>query len=69
MINRSNVLIITNNVRLNKMVKCEELKKGDVFVCPDCGLELTVSEACDCAEEGACSEQGFVCCGTAMKKK
>jgi hypothetical protein len=51
------------------MVKCEELKKGDVFVCPDCGLELTVSEACDCAEEGACSEQGFVCCGTAMKKK
>jgi len=54
---------------VNIMVKCEELKENDVFVCPDCGLELTVTKACDCAEEGACSEEGFVCCGAAMQKK
>ncbi len=51
------------------MVSCEQLKKGDVFVCPDCGLELIVSKACDCAEEGACTEEGFSCCGQSMVKK
>jgi len=51
------------------MVSCEELKKGDVFVCEECGLELTVSKACDCAEEGVCTEEGFSCCGQTMAKK
>ena len=51
------------------MVSCDQLKENDVFICSDCGLELTVTKACDCAEEGACTEEGFVCCGKAMKKK
>jgi len=51
------------------MVSCEELKENDVFVCSECGLELTVTKACNCAEEGACTEEGFSCCGEPMKKK
>ncbi|TXT56223.1 MAG: Desulforedoxin (modular protein) [Promethearchaeota archaeon] len=54
---------------MKKLVSCGELKKGDTFVCEECGLELKVSKACDCGEEGACTEQGFVCCGDSMKKK
>ena len=46
------------------------MKEGDVYVCSDCGLELTVTKGCDCSDaEHACSEGGFNCCGLEMKKK
>ncbi len=52
------------------MTGCNELKKGDVITCEDCGLELTVTKACDCSTgEGSCSAEGFSCCGDEMKKK
>lgn len=54
---------------MENLVSCGELKEGEIFVCDDCGLELKVTKPCDCAEEGACTEQGFVCCGESMKKK
>ncbi len=51
------------------MVHCHEMKEGAVYICEDCGLELTVSKGCDCADESACSDMGFTCCGGEMKKK
>lgn len=52
------------------MTGCSELKVGDNIICEDCGLELTVSKACDCGtHEGSCSAEGFSCCGDEMKKK
>jgi hypothetical protein len=53
-------------------VSCHDLKKGDVLVCEECGLELKVNKACNCGEEeetGACTEGGFTCCGGPMKVK
>ena len=52
-------------------MSCHELKEGDTLVCPDCGLEVKVTKACNCADEesGACTEEGFTCCGGTMKKK
>ena len=51
------------------MTTCHDLKEGDVLYCEDCGLELKVSKGCSCSDEGACSDQGFTCCGTDLKKK
>lgn len=51
------------------MVTCHELKKGDKLVCSECGLELKITKACNCSEEGACHDAGFSCCGGEMKKK
>jgi hypothetical protein len=52
-------------------VSCHDLKKGQVLVCEECGLELKVKKACDCDEDetGACTEGGFSCCGGPMKVK
>jgi hypothetical protein len=52
-------------------MSCHELKKGDILVCPDCGLEVKVTKACNCADEGvnACTDEGFKCCGGLMQKK
>ena len=52
-------------------MSCHDLTKGDILICEECGLELEVTKACDCAEEesGACSEEGFICCGMTMKRK
>ncbi|MFW9902354.1 MAG: hypothetical protein ACFFDY_13890 [Candidatus Thorarchaeota archaeon] len=50
------------------MVHCHEMKEGDKYVCEDCGLEFTVTKGCDCADESACSDMGFTCCGETMKK-
>jgi hypothetical protein len=51
-------------------MSCNDLKKGDVLVCEECGFEMKVSKACHCGdEEGACADQGFTCCGTPMKVK
>ena len=58
-------------MEIKKMSDCSHLKKGDKLVCEDCGLEVEVTKACGCADEaeGACTEEGFTCCGGAMKKK
>ncbi len=39
-------------------------KPGDVFVCTECGLEVTVSKACGCGDDCV-----IVCCDKPMKKK
>jgi hypothetical protein len=52
------------------MANCGEMKKGDLFVCKTCGLELTVSKACSCGSGGkeACTVP-LQCCGKDMVKK
>jgi hypothetical protein len=58
------------------MPTCHDLKKGEVYVCADCGLEMQVTKECECEEsarECACTtEPGacvFTCCGEEMQKK
>jgi hypothetical protein len=57
------------------MAGCHDMKVGEVWVCPDCGLELKVVAGChdagkpdsDCEHKTPC----LVCCDKplALKKK
>jgi len=56
------------------MSKCDEMKKGQVFVCEDCGLELEVIKECEeCGPDSdkACGyeECEFKCHGKALRLK
>ncbi len=59
------------------MPSCHDMKKGEIYVCKDCGLELQVVKECkdagtpaeECAchtDSGPCS---FSCCGAELAKK
>lgn len=59
------------------MANCHEMKKGEIYQCKDCGLELQVikeckdvgkpAEACDChTDEEPCN---LSCCGQGLVKK
>lgn len=53
------------------MADCAEMKKGDVFHCSSCGLELQVMKSCSCGtggQSGTC-DVPLQCCGMDMKKK
>ena len=52
------------------MANCCEMKKGDLFVCKTCGLELQVAKPCTCKPDSAdaCSVP-LSCCGKPMEKK
>jgi hypothetical protein len=53
------------------------MKKGDVFYCPECGLQLKVIKECEesdtPADECACHAEAsactFSCCGNDLIKK
>jgi hypothetical protein len=59
------------------MASCHEMKKGEIYVCEDCGLELKVVREChsvgkpvadcDCHDDG--SECAITCCGRELVKK
>ncbi len=59
------------------MPNCHEMKKGEIYVCKDCGLELQVVKECrdagTPAEECACHKDAgpctFSCCGDDLSKK
>lgn len=55
------------------MVHCHEMKKGQIFQCEDCGLELRVVNECkECgtdANECDCGECTFVCCDKPLTLK
>jgi hypothetical protein len=59
------------------MTTCHDMKKGDIFVCTDCGLELEVIKECKeagtPAEDCACHVEGnpctFSCCGQDLVKR
>jgi len=52
------------------MANCGEMKKGYIYKCDTCGLELQVTKTCSCGSGGedACSVP-LQCCGKDMKKK
>jgi len=59
------------------MTSCHDMKKGDVYVCETCGLELEVVAECRDhgapAEDCACHDEGnpctFSCCGQPLARK
>jgi hypothetical protein len=52
------------------MANCAEMKKGDVYVCKKCGLELRVDKPCSCGSSSSPScTVPLQCCGEDMKKK
>jgi len=60
------------------MPSCHEMRKGDIYTCEECGLELQVTKECKDAgtpvDECGChefDESGctFSCCGKEMTKK
>lgn len=55
------------------MVNCHDMKKGQVYVCDTCGLELQVIKECDSCGQPADScvheECRFVCCDSELKLK
>lgn len=59
------------------MASCHDMKKGEIYVCGDCGLELMVvnecrnsgkpADACGCHDDDdTCS---ITCCGKGLEKK
>ncbi len=52
------------------MANCGDMKKGDIYLCKSCGLELQVKKTCSCGSEGkdACSVP-LQCCGKDMTKR
>jgi hypothetical protein len=50
------------------------MRKGDVYMCRECGIQIKVLEECDkskissyeCSSSGGCS---FTCCGEDLVKK
>jgi len=52
------------------VANCVDMKKGDVFICDACGLEIEVVKECSCGqeEEDACSRP-MECCGQTMRLK
>jgi hypothetical protein len=52
------------------MANCADMRKGDVYVCKNCGLELQVSKTCSCGTgSGAACSVPLRCCGNDMVKK
>ena len=52
------------------MANCGEMKKGDIFVCDICGLELQVTKPCTCVSgsEHTCMVP-LKCCNQDLTKK
>ena len=55
-------------------MNCNEMKKGEIYVCDDCGIELQVIKECEHSEEegAAChagGDCGFTCCDKPLRKK
>jgi hypothetical protein len=51
------------------MADCGSMKKGDLYVCKNCGLELEVSKACSCGAGETTCVVPLQCCGKDMVKK
>ncbi len=59
------------------MLSCHNMKKGEIYVCEECGLELQVVKECKDAgtpaEECGCHPKAdpctFSCCGKDLVKK
>jgi hypothetical protein len=49
------------------MATCAQMKKGEIYACPDCGVELQVIK--ECADEGKCAAHQckLTCCESEME--
>jgi hypothetical protein len=50
------------------MPSCEEMKKGQIFMCKDCGLEIQVVKECKACGTGS-SDCGCPCNFTCCEKE
>ncbi len=51
------------------MANCSDMKKGDIYKCESCNLELQVTKTCACgSEDGSCNVP-LRCCDKDMVKK
>jgi hypothetical protein len=57
------------------MAGCQDMKVGQVYICPSCGIELQVKKECTecCGSVALCCDDPcqFACCGIplVLKKK
>ncbi len=54
------------------MAGCNEMKVGQVYTCPSCGIELEVVKECvECKEDDTCCKDpcAFACCGVPLMLK
>jgi len=59
------------------MSSCHDMKKGDIYFCEDCGIELQVVKECAhvgtpadaCTGHAEGESGGFVCCNKPLRKK
>ena len=57
------------------MPKCQEMKVGETYWCPDCGFEIKVMEECthqhgkDIGHDECDQDGGLTCCGKPLQKK
>ena len=53
------------------MTACVEMKVGQVYACPDCGVELQVVKACGDDEHASCGPEQckLICCDQEMQLK
>ena len=49
---------------LKKKSRTTKMKRGNKYVCTQCGLVVSIDETCGCVD--VCD---IVCCGKPMKKK
>ena len=51
------------------VLHCHDMKKGLVYMCESCGLEIKVVKECtDCCGDDVCG-CNFSCCGKELKVK
>ena len=48
------------------MANCSDMKKDEVYVCEECGMEVKIMKDCECGEDEDC---GLMCCGAELTKK
>ena len=48
------------------MANCNDIKKDEVYVCEECGMEVKIQKECECDEDEECS---LMCCGIELTKK
>lgn len=52
------------------MPSCAEMKKGQIYVCQSCGVELQVIKECtECEENCATDPCAFSCCNQELTLK
>jgi len=58
------------------MSSCNDMKKGEIYICDDCGIELQVIKECEHSESddgSSCNwcgnNCGFTCCDKPLRRK